>query len=436
MTPYAQVDVDRLESCSDSGSLTTTDRVVLTLTVSGLVAAVVMRVLFLKAIQEQLKPGELYPSPDIIKPALFYSVHAIQIVLLLAAGFVALLSTDFRTIERGYRLRFALFIGAALLTMKGYSAAELFSTKLADLTGPLPCFMSLLVFIGARRNYWTVLGKAMVVQAVFFSAMAVLALADMHSFTRDRAIASLGGTIHALFWPAAWIALQNHPHDSIARRLRFAPLLIYSFMSFFTQTRLNFVMIFACLAMYSYLQYRRGKPQMAGWIVWLAGAVWAGLFTAAFLRDTSAFQTVESVAEAFSNRIDEDSRTGQIRSFFDSVAPQELVLGRGALATWDWGRTVAWRGGTDIGYLTLLFYGGLPLLVTYFAAHLKPGFTVLWTNRSDWQLSAAGIVVLWCLRMFSSSYLDLTIDYYPVMFCVGACISRESFSRSGEIQGN
>jgi len=36
------------------------------------------------------------------------------------------------------------------------------------------------------------------------------------------------------------------------------------------------------------------------------------------------------------------------------------------------------------------------------------------------------VVLLWGLRMFSSSYSGLGIDYYPILFCVGICISRDT----------
>jgi len=104
----------------------------------------------------------------------------------------------------------------------------------------------------------------------------------------------------------------------------------------------------------------------------------------------------------------------------------ELLLGRGSRATW-WWRIEEYAGGTDVGYLTLLFYGGVPLLLTYIATHVTPGLTAFRMNVASWQLAAAAVVLLWGLRMFSSNYPGLTLDYYPVLFFVGACISREPF---------
>src|SRR5207302_3806773 len=103
--------------------------------------------------------------------------------------------------------------------------------------------------------------------------------------------------------------------DSFARRLRFGPIMIYALGSFFTQTRLNFVLIFVFLAINAYIQYRRGAPQAAAWIWGLMLAVWVSLFSAVFLKDTRPFEQTEGVADAFYSRLDDDSRSGQLVYF-------------------------------------------------------------------------------------------------------------------------
>jgi len=268
----------------------------------------------------------------------------------------------------------------------------------------------------------------MVVSAVLFSALILMGMAGLQTFSRQEGVATLTGFLNVLFWPASWIALREYPRDSVARRFRFVPTAIYSLGTLFTQTRLNVVMVIALLAVYSIVQHKRKAPQGITWIVGIALAVWMVLFTAIFLRDSRPYQNAQIAAAAFSERIDQDSRTGQIRRFFQDVQPQELLLGRGSLATWYWpGIDLKWRGGTDIGYLTLLFYGGVPLLFAYFAAIIAPGIAMFARSPATWQLPAAGIVVLWSIRMFSSSYPGMSLESYPVLFCVGACLSRESF---------
>ena len=102
---------------------------------------------------------------------------------------MALLSAAWQAIERGYLLRFALFLGAVLLmTARDYSFSELLSTKLMDSTGPFPLIMSVLVFIGSRRRNWTVLGPIMVIMAVVFSALVLMRMAGLHTFTRQEGV--------------------------------------------------------------------------------------------------------------------------------------------------------------------------------------------------------------------------------------------------------
>jgi hypothetical protein len=256
-------------------------------------------------------------------------------------------------------------------------------------------------------------------------------MAGLHTFTRGEAAVTLGTTLNILYWPASWIVLNHYPEPSLGRRLRFIPILIYSLGSLFTQTRLNFVMIFSLLAVYTFLQRKRRMPQAPVWIIGLTLALWAGLFTSVFLRNTRGFERIESVAAAFHSRFDADTRSGQLISFAENVAPHELLLGKGSFGTWNWDGML-W-GGADVGYLSLLFYGGVPLLLTYVAMHLLPCFRVLRRHPTDLQLTAAGLVLLWCVIMFSSAYPGMDLGDYTILFCVGACISTDFSDRDRQV---
>ena len=399
---------------------------VLTLVALGIVASMAALVSYEETISQQLKPGDIF-VPDLVKSRFYYAVYGIELVLFTAAGVLALLSTEWRTIERGYLLRFAFLLGAALLmTARAYSFSELVSTKLVDATGPFPFVLFVLVFVGARRSNWVFLEKALIGLIIFLCALVFWRIAILPSLDRWAGFAYLTGFVNALFWPASWFGLKDHPANSFARRVRFLPIVIYTLGSLFTQNRLNIAMVVAFLALYMYLQGRRRQPRGVACVIGLAVAVWLGLFAAVFLRETHAFKSLETVGEAFYSRLDEDTRTGQLVSFVENVEPHELLLGRGSLATWKWsGMSLEWRGGTDVGYLTMLFYGGVPLLVTYLLVHLKPAIRVMWKSSDDWQLTAASIVLLWALRMCSSTYPDMSLESYTVLFFVGACICWE-----------
>jgi hypothetical protein len=397
--------------------------VLFTLLTLGIIASLVAVASSELTANPQPKPYEMLR--DVAKPQLYYVAHGIEITLLMSAGVIALSLADFRKIQSGYLLRFGLLlVGVFLMTMRGYTLSDLASTKLLDNTGPFPFLLSLLVFVGAHKSNWHFLCKLLVISAVVFSCMAVFGMTRLHSLTRSEAVATIGATLSILYWPASWIALRDCPQPSMWSPFRFIPMLIYSLGSLFVQTRLNFVMIFAVIGAYAYVQHKRNRPQVMGWIVAVAITVWAALFTAVCLRNTAAFEKVGDVANAFSSRLDEDTRTGQLASFAEDVEGWELLRGRGSFATWNWG-SVTWRGGTDVGYLTLLLYGGLPLLVTYILTHVTPGLKILRANLKGYQLTAAAITLLWAVRMFSSDYPGYNPGYYFILLSIGACISRD-----------
>lgn len=402
----------------------TADRKVMVLMILGMIASVIAFLSLREALRTQLKPNEFY-SENIVKSQLFYVAHAAQIGLLMITGTLALVATDMRTLTRGYILRFMLFIGAAtLMTFRGYSLSELLTTKVFDGSGPFPCFLSVLIFVGARRGNWRAIDRTFTGLAVVFGVFTILGIAQLRTFTRPEAVASLAGFLNVLFWAASWIALRYYEENDVWGHFRFGPALLYAIGSLFTQTRLNFVMLFALLGAYAFVQYKRGTLRLFGWVATLAAVVWLSLFTVIFLSDVKAVERVASVSKAFSSRIDEDSRTGQLISFAENVPGQDLLLGRGSLATWLWD-SEEWRGGTDVGYLTLLLYGGLPLLLTYCWAHISPGLKAFNRDETGVRLTAACIVLLWGVRMFSSSYPSLSIEYYPILLCLGICVYRE-----------
>ena len=397
---------------------------VIILTVLGLFASFGTMLSYIPASKTQIGPNPYYYA-EIVKDPLYYALHAGEILLLVSAGLLALWLTKPREITAGFLWRFGLFLAAGgLMAARGYTLQSLLSTKLADATGPFMCLISVLVFVGVRRNNWVAIDKSFVVTAVALSIVTLYEIADLRTASRVEAIRSMLAVENALFWPAAWIALKPYSRSAVGRFVRFAPAAVYGLGSLFTEMRLNFVMLILLLGMCCYVDHRRGVPQAKRWVVAFGIALWIVMFWEVFLVENPVFRKLQAANEGLYSRLDEDSRSGQITEFFRSVRPLELVLGRGSFATWRWG-TTEWNGGTDVGYLNLLLYGGLPLLVTYLAVHAAPSLAVLRCGAKGLELTAGGVVLLWIIRMLSSGTPSLVLDYYPVLICVGVCISRD-----------
>src|SRR5437764_9899350 len=107
----------------------------------------------------------------------------------MTAGLTALFSLKTRLIQRGYLALFSLLIAAAMfMSARGYSVSDWLSTRLVDIGGPFPFLISVLLFVGARRANWGVLGKLMAVMAVLFSIGALVGIAKLRTLDRDEAI--------------------------------------------------------------------------------------------------------------------------------------------------------------------------------------------------------------------------------------------------------
>jgi hypothetical protein len=199
-------------------------------------------------------------------------------------------------------------------------------------------------------------------------------------------------------------------------------VLAYAAGSILVQTRLNLLMLGLLVLADAWVSARRtGRPVAR--VVEFAAVAAAAIGLASWLAEgTRLARLFELSFLGLAERIGEDSRTGQLAAFFSDVPATDLLLGRGARATWNWpGMSPRWAGGTDVGYLSLLFFGGVPLLAAWCAVHLGPPLRVLRSGDDGARLACAAIVLLWGARMLSSSFPSLALDYEVVLLCVGAC---------------
>lgn len=407
------------------------------LTAVGMAASTVALWLYVQALPTFVQRGASdYSYGQVARPPLYYAAHALELFCVCGAGLMALSSAQQHLLRR-YGLRFLLFLfAAAIMVFRGYSWSAALSPQIFSSTGPFICIVSVLMFVGAQPGNWRFLDKLFLWVAITYSAFAVVGMVGLQSANRWEAVLALQGFLNALYWPATWILLRPGSWRSIAGWLRYAPLAVYAVGSIFTQSRFNWVMVLGALGAYVYIQLRRHSP-LAPRLILAAGlGLWLFLFSTEYLSNARYTQSLRASADAFLSRMDKDTRTGQLIYFFEDVQMSELLLGRGSLATWNWGG-LAYGAGVDIGYLSLLFFGGVLLLLTYIAVHIAPAFGAIRRPQSEWQRSCAAIALLGALRMFSSSYPCLTVEYYPVLLCVGGCLEqaqRLSMARARRIR--
>jgi hypothetical protein len=356
------------------------------------------------------------------KSSLYYFAHGIQIAVLVVAGALALLKWASSLPSRVLLTFGVLQVAGATMAVRGLTADDLFSARLFASTGPFVTLVSIFAFTAIRKSEFEVFDKVFVFLAAGFSLALLYAMATLESLGREDVVNSLQGLLNVLYWLATWAIVRPIPRGVARRVLRWVPLLLYAAGSLLTQTRLNFVMLALAVIASIYVTARRTGRRLSS-IGGLVAAVAMGALGAVLLAETPISAIFGEAAAGLAERLSDDTRTSQLVTFFASVEPWELILGRGSRATWNWpGMSATWAGGTDVGYLSLLFFGGLPLLGSYVAFHFTPVLRVLRAPGNPASLAPAVMVALWGVRMISSSFPSFTLEYYPVLIFVGACL--------------
>jgi hypothetical protein len=355
---------------------------------------------------------------DYRKGSIYYASYGTEIVFMLLSGFTAIASTLRRTDLSNLRISYgALAASAVLMSYQGYTNADVFSVKIAAMTGPLPLVISALVFVSADATNWRAIARLLRVGAGVLSLCVLVNIAYLQSASRTEALTQLLFYLNALYWPAVWLFLED-TSIGIRRIPCLLPLIVYGVGGIVVQTRLCFIMIACALILRA---YRHGTGRAVA-MMFVGASCVVMLLTSSGLNSTGKISTAW---EGLSERSLEDTRTGQLEQFFDDVGLKELVVGRGSFATWTW-NGVAWDGGTDVGYLSLALFGGVPLLLSYVMFHFSP---IIWRanrRRKGFSSSCDLIVVLWAVRMFSSSYPSLSMEYYYLLLCIGGCFARST----------
>ncbi len=370
----------------------------------------------------QAGTGVWEDAVEVPRSSLYYAAHAIRIAALTLAGLLAF-AVRGRRLSSSLSAWFLAFLAAGLLcALRGMDPADFLSSRIFGTTGPWLAIASLLLFASARAEVLPLVGRTFDLLAWILTGLVAWEAVHLRSFLRQDTVAAMGAYLNALYFPAAWLVLRPHPPGTASRHLRWVPALAYAAGSVLVQTRLNLVMLGLLLLADAWISARRsGRPVARVLEVAAVAATAFGL--ASWVADgTRLARLLELSFLGLAERIGEDSRTGQLAAFLTDVPVADLLLGRGARATWNWpGMSPRWSGGTDVGYLSLLFFGGLPLLVTWCAVHLGPPLRVLRSGDDGARLAFAVVALLWGVRMLSSSFPSLALEYAVVLLCVGAC---------------
>lgn len=358
-------------------------------------------------------------SSEVSKTGLYYGLHTIEILLLVSATLFAISNTRWKALRKGYRRSLGVcFASAFLLTLRGMTIQDVFSTKIIGAYGPLLGLLAFISITSTRRTDLVYLRR------VFPFIAGPATLAAWYSFytvgpSGRSDFQSISIFIWTMLFPALAILFDLRP-PRWERATAWGAILTVTVIGVLSETRLPLILVSVSMAAWLVVSYKRNS--LSTLKVALTVAL-VGACIVLALRSVAVARNEDYIGNLFGgllNRISDDTRSGQLVAFFNDVKPQELILGRGAFSTWTWSGIV-WPGGVDFGYLTLAFFGGLPLVAGFIGVHVLPAMLQLRLGVRHPEFCYAIPPLIFGLLMFSSVMPSLDVGYYVVLICLGRC---------------
>ena len=350
--------------------------------------------------------------------------------MVLAGGILSVIAPASLRSTRFYRLLLFCSIGySAVLAARNLELRDLLTVTGRSPLAPGTALASCLVFVSITRKYWSPLVRSIAFGTLAVSLITLFELIRMRSATRREAdwrvytySAILEITAIVAF---AWFSRTRRPW------LGYVPVAVLIATSIAMQTRLMVVELVSLFGFYTLFSQRKltdGKVVALG----LVGII---LLSGVYLSSSSpaAMRSVlpDSALSLWDRRA-EDTRSAQFTNFFKKVSPDTFLLGIGIP------RPGQFSGigveGIDLGYVNILFIGGVPALTLFLLLHIVPAVRCIGSRFDSVDAACLASVMTYGVRLLSSTVPAFEPRYLLLMILVGRCIrlstERKSHCRS------
>ena len=365
----------------------------------------------------QANPDEFEFAPMCRRIAIYTGLIAGILV-----GIMYMFSGGWAKIGQGARVAFVVMIFWMLI----HSIVAYWEVipRPSELRGEKGLFMwvsCLVLFAGTDKNAWKISTRLVYIVSYVTAGIVLLNILCFKQFSSVvQAQWFFRGYIGILLWTAPWVLLTvKDANISLARLLFLAfPFSVLVLVSLLGTGRsfLILIVIYSVILTIKFIRLFRTRSlayigTIACLLLYLAGiAVYA------------ANKQISSSFSLLAERFWTDTRTGQYAQFLSQVSVNELIVGKGPRATWNWnGREYAWIDGS---YTLMAFNGGLPLVISYLVIMVLPAWRVL-RKRPPWEYAAPAIVLLvWALCLTGLSTFtnpSVSIGHYILCIYAGWC---------------
>jgi hypothetical protein len=366
--------------------------------------------------------------PAIRPPAWAQAFTRASYVLILVAAVLYVTAPAAARLGRHYRVLICAWIGySLLLAARNLQLQDCLTSAVWFLLAPGCAIASCWMFASADKDSWRKLVQIVSYGSVGISLITLFEVTQLRSVSRGEAYSRLY-TYSSILEITAIVAFAWFTRT---RRtwLGIIPVAALIAATIAMQTRLMVIELVFLLFFYRIFSQRKisanGVVALCLGGLLLVGLVYIVWYTPATLRSV-----VPASASSFWDRSTQDTRSAQFVTFFQNVSPSALLLGIGIPRQGEFDGLG--EKGIDVGYVNILFIGGVPALVLFFVIHLMPAVRSLGSRFDTLDAACLASVMTYGVRLFSSTVPGITPGYLILVLLIGRCamLTRENKHRS------
>src|ERR1700676_2845757 len=339
--------------------------------------------------------------------------RASYVVILVAAVLYATAPAVVR-LGRYYRVLLCAWIGySLLLAARNLQLQDFLTAAVWFLLAPGCAIASCWMFASADRESWRKLVRIVSYGSVGISLIALFEMTQMRSASRGEAYSRLY-TYSSILEITAIVAFGWFTRT---RRtwIGIIPVAALIAASIAMQTRLMVVELVSLLFFYRMFS-RRKLTTNAVVALCLGGLLMLGLVYVVWYTPATLRSVVPASASSFWDRSTQDTRSAQFVNFFQKVSPGTFLLGIGIPRQGEFNGLG--EKGIDVGYVNILFIGGVPALVLFLVINLLPAVRCLGSRFDTLDAACLASVMTYGVRLFSSTVPGITPGYLILMLLI------------------
>jgi hypothetical protein len=319
---------------------------------------------------------------------------------------------------RNYLILLCLSVGYSLvMAARNLQPSDFLSSTFFSVMAPGCAIFSCLIFASADKEAWRILVRAVAYGTLGISLIAVFAMTQMRSGSRAEAYWQLY-TYSSILEISAIVAFGWFARTRWAW-LGSIPIAVLIAVSIAMQARLMIVELISLAFFYSLFSQRKLSSR-AVIASCLGGLILLWGVYLAWYSPKALYSALPGSAEAFWDRATEDTRSAQFMNFFAKVPAETFVFGIGIPRPGEFNGEG--EKGIDLGYVNILFLGGIPCLVLFFLLHQLPAIRCIRAKFDSVDAACLASVMTYSVALFSSESPHVGPDYYILMLLVGRSI--------------